>query len=40
MGILLLTQKITADPNHALHMHINQVRKFHISLHPFLGELQ
>ena len=38
IGILLLAQKIAADPNHALH--ISQVRKFHINLHPILAELQ
>ena len=38
IGILQLTQKIVADPDHTLP--INQVRKLHISLHPILAELQ
>ena len=33
-----LTQKITAVPNHTLH--ISQVEKFCISPHPILAELQ
>ena len=36
--ILQLTQEITADPTHTLH--ISQVRKLCISLHPILTELQ
>ena len=38
IGILQLIQKITADPDHTLH--ISQVGKFHTSLHPILAELQ
>ena len=38
IGVLHLTQKTAADPNHALH--ISQVRKFHTSLHPILADLQ
>ena len=38
IGVLQLIPKITADPNHTLH--INQVRKLCISLHPILAELQ
>ena len=38
IGVLQLIQKITADPDHALH--INQVRKLRTSLHPILAELQ
>ena len=34
IGILQLTQRITVDPNHILH--ISQVGKFCTSLHPFL----
>ena len=37
-GVLQLIQKIAADLDHALH--INQVRKLCISLHPILTELQ
>ena len=38
IGVLQLTQKIAADPKHALQ--INQVRKLCIKLHPILAELQ
>ena len=31
-------QNITADPDHVLH--IKQVRKLHINLHPILAEFQ
>ena len=37
-GVLQLIQKITGDPDHTLH--INQVRKLCISLHPILADLQ
>ena len=37
IGVLQLIQKITADPSHILH--IKQVRKLHINLHPILAEL-
>ena len=38
IGVLQLIQKIAADPDHVLH--INQVKKLHINLHPILAELQ
>ena len=38
IGVLPLIQKIAADPNHILH--IKQVRKLCINLHPTLIELQ
>ena len=37
-GVLQPIQKITADPNHLLH--IKQGRKLHIKLYPILAELQ
>ena len=38
IGVLQLILKIAADPNHALH--INQVRKLGINLHPILTKFQ
>ena len=38
IGILQHIQEITADPNRDLH--INQVRKYNINLHPDVAELQ
>ena len=38
IGVPQLIQKITADLDHTLH--INQVRKLHINLHPILTKLQ
>ena len=38
IGVPQLIQKIAADPNHVLH--INQVRKLSMNLHPILAELQ
>ena len=38
IGFLQLILEITADPDHILH--INQVRKLCINLHPILTELQ
>ena len=38
IGVLQLIQRITADPSYILH--VKQVRKLCISLHPILAELQ
>ena len=38
IGVLQLIQKIAADPDHILH--VKQVRKLDINLHPILTELQ